>query len=350
MPFDRFMAAALYHPEHGFYASGRTRTGKSGDFLTPVSPGPVLGQLLAAQVDDFHRAMGRPGKIRLLEQGADAGWLARDLLKTILHHYPQLAAAFSFHLIEPLPRLSQKQKECLREIDREIQWHSSWETVPEDGIPCFFYSCELVDSFPIRIFRFRHGNWREQGVGWNGSRFTWQELKVEADTLAEIRRWSPPETEGFTFELRPGVQSWAKAWARKMTQGMVLTMDYGFSAQELGSALRPEGTLVAMSNHQRSGDPLAAPGQQDLTAHVNFTELEESAAQEGWINFGRTNFSRGLTALAKPLLQDGKSPAEAWIRNFRHLTHPSFFGQTHKILVQGKGLPEAFQPAVLGRP
>ena len=349
MSFDRFMAAALYHPELGFYASGRTRTGTSGDFLTPVSPGPVLGQLLAAQVEDLHRALGRPRKIRLLEQGADAGWLARDLLKTVLHHYPQLARAMTFHLIEPLPRLAQKQKEALREIDRAVQWHSSWETVPEDGIPSVFYSCELVDSFPVRIFRYREGAWRQQGVGWEGSRFCWQETAIDPVSSAEIHHWRAPALEGLTVELRPSVRTWAQDWTKRISQGLVLTLDYGFPAEELFLPERPGGTLVALRRHQTSSDPLADPGQQDLTAHVNFTELEELAAREGWRNYGLTDFSRGLTALAAPFLQDGKNPAGAWIRNFRHLTHPSFFGKTHKILVQGKALPESFRPTVLGK-
>ena len=352
-PFDRFMAAALYHPDHGFYASGRTRTGTKGDFLTPVSPGPVLGQLLAAQVDELHRALGRPKAIRLMEQGAEAGWLARDLLTAIHREHPELAKASELHLIEPHLRLAEKQKKTLGDAAKKTQWHSSWETVPQDEIPCFFYSCELVDSFPARIFRFRSGAWRERCVGWDGSKFCWQETEVDPASLAEIRRWQAPELEGLTLELRPPVRTWVEAWTQKISQGLVLTLDYGFPAPELFSPARSGGTLVALRHHQPASDPLADPGEQDLTAHVNFTELEEWAARKGWRNYGLTDFSRGLTALAAPLLQKETELPETWIRNFRHLTHPNFFGHTHKILVQGKSLPTSFQPSValaLGSP
>ena len=341
------MEQALYHPEDGFYASGQSRTGSKGDFLTPVSPGPVLGQLLANQADDLHVALGRPQKIRLIEQGADVGGLARDLLASIGREHPELDQAWEFHMIEPFPHLAQKQQQTLREAGVRVRWHSSWETVPEDGIPCFFYSCELVDSFPVQIFQYRQGAWRERCVGWDGSGFCWREVEAKGEALAEVRRWNPPELEGYTLELRPDALAWVQAWARKIARGMVMTLDYGFPARELLSPERSMGSLVALRSHRKSADPLADPGQQDLTAHVNFTELEESAAREGWKNYGLTDFSRGFTALAAPTLKKNDQLPENWIRNFRHLTHPSFFGQTHKILVQGKSLPSSFTPSMV---
>ena len=128
---------------------------------------------------------------------------------------------------------------------------------------------------------------------------------------------------------------------------MILTLDYGFPADQLFSAERSAGTLVAIRNHQRVEDPLLDPGQLDLTAHVNFTELEELAAESGFKNYGLTDFARGLTALAAPSLKENMNFTESWIRNFRHLTHPSFFGHSHQILVQGKSLPSTFLPSIL---
>ena len=349
MPFHAFMEQALYHPDRGYYASGGSRTGRRGDFLTPVSPGPVLGQLLARQAQQLHQALGSPKKIRLLEQGADAGWLARDLFLAIRKHHPDLGKAVELHLLEPFPPLKQKQKETLSQAGITAQWHVSWETVPHDDLACFFYSCELVDSFPIRIFRHREGTWREKTVGLGPTGFVWQEGQIDPPTLAAIRRWHPPEVEGFTVELRPGASPWVNDWSKKFSIGLALTLDYGFSASELFSSGRAEGTLVALRGHQRSAHPLADPGQQDLTAHVNFTELEELASQAGWENYGKVDFARGLTALAAPLLGDDPDLPEPWIRNFRHLTHPSFFGHTHKILVQGTSLPASFRPMTLAK-
>ena len=149
------------------------------------------------------------------------------------------------------------------------------------------------------------------------------------------------------MELPPGVESWIQSWVEKIPCGMVLTLDYGFPAAQLFSPARSGGTLVAIRNHQRVEDPLLDPGELDLTAHVNFTELEELAAERGFKNYGLTDFARGLTALAAPSLKENMNFTESWIRNFRHLTHPSFFGRTHKILVQGKSLPKSFTPSVV---
>jgi len=351
MPFDRFMEIALYHPTLGFYASGQTRTGQAGDFLTPVSPGPVLGQLLARQVDELHGAMGRPPLLNLIEQGADGAWLARDLLLRIQKNHPSLAPNVRMHLIEPHPRLAQRQRQALREhgLENLTQWHSSWVAFPQSKDPCFFYSCELVDSFPVKLLQFREGKWQEKWVGAQDSRLAWQHRPATAESLAEIRRWNVPTIEGYTLELRPAAVSWVQNWTEKIPSGMVLTLDYGFPATQLFSPARSAGTLVAIRNHQRVQDPLIDPGQLDLTAHVNFTELEDLADAAGFKNYGLTDFARGLTALAAPLLKEECKPSESWIRNFRHLTHPSFFGQSHQILVQGKSLPASFTPSILMR-
>jgi SAM-dependent MidA family methyltransferase len=349
LPFDHFMGKALYHPTLGFYASGRTRTGRGGDFLTPVSPGPVLGELLARQADELHAALDRPPVFHLVEQGADAGWLARDLFLSVQKNHPRLAPSARLHLVEPHNSLEQKQRQTLLEagLEQSAQWHTSWNEFPLGSTPCFFYSCELVDSFPVKILQFRGGSWREKEVGAKDSRFVWHEREVDAETRTQIQRWNPPEIEGYTMELRPGVRSWVQSWAEKFSCGMVLTLDYGFPAAQLFSPARSAGTLVAIQNHQRVQDPLIDPGQLDLTAHVNFTELEDLAAERGFKNYGLTDFARGLTALAAPLLREDGNLSESWIRNFRHLTHPSFFGQSHQILVQGKFLPASFSPSIL---
>ena len=157
--FDLFMQSALYHPQHGFYSSGHPRTGTKGDFLTPVSAGPVLGQLLARQVDEWHAALGRPSPICLIEQGADRGLLAADILDGITAHHPELPKATQLHLIEPSPALAEQQKTTLRSHKGmiPIQWHQDVESFSPHKTPCFFYSCELVDSFPVRLLAIEKG-------------------------------------------------------------------------------------------------------------------------------------------------------------------------------------------------
>ncbi|NDF17398.1 MAG: hypothetical protein EB079_05475 [Verrucomicrobia bacterium] len=350
LPFDHFMSEALYHPEHGFYSSGRARTGIKGDFLTPVSPGPVLGNLLARQADELHRILGRPARFRLIEQGADTGALARDLLGSLRGGFPELAAAVEFHFLEPLPKLAQKQKHTLGPLQRQhaVHWHASWDSLSAGDLPGLFYSCELLDSFPVRIFRHCSGRWLERVVGWDPPRFVWQEREALAPELQSVLGRTPAPAEDHVVEIRPGATEWMRAVAQSLSHGLILTMDYGFPAAGIFEVPRPAGTLMAFREHRQRSDPLADPGEQDLTCHVNFGELEELGSRLGLQNHGLTDFARGLTALAAPLLQQPPAPPEPWIRNFRHLTHPSFFGHTHKILAQGKNLPHGFHPAILG--
>ena len=347
--FDQFMHSALYHPQKGFYASGQTRTGTRGDFLTPVSAGPVLGQLLARQVDEWHAALGRPPTVHLMEQGADRGLLADDMLSAIATHHPKLVKSTQLHIIEPSPTLANQQKTTLTRHQGIIptHWHQDLESFSPHQTPCFFYSCELVDSFPVRLARHRKGGWQELFVSCPAGRFEWEEHPASPDLLAELRRWNVPKLEGFTAEIRPLASTWIRSLARKMAQGIILTLDYGLPAKDLYHPSRSAGTLVALRQHRRSSDPLLNPGKQDLTSHVNYTELMQVAEQEGLQNLGLVDLSQALTRLAQPLLSDGQTLPEKWIRNFQHLTHPGFFGKTHQILVQGKNLPASFQPSLL---
>jgi len=347
--FDLFMQSALYHPQHGFYTSGHTRTGVRGDFLTPVSAGPVLGQLLARQVDEWHAASGRPSPICLIEQGADRGLLAADILDGITAHHPELPKATQLHLIEPSPALAEQQKTTLRSHKGmiPIQWHQDVESFSPHKTPCFFYSCELVDSFPVRLARHRKGVWQELYVSCSGEQFQWEEQPAPPDLLTELLRWNVPPLEGFTAEMRPSASAWIRSLARKIPQGIILTLDYGLPANDLYHPSRSAGTLVALRQHRRAPDPLQDPGTQDLTSHVNYTELIDDGKKGGLRFLGLTDFSLGLTHLAKPLLMETGVHSEKWVRNFQHLTHPGFFGKTHQILVQGKNLPESFQPSIL---
>ena len=346
------MQSALYHPEQGFYSSGRTRTGTQGDFLTPVSTGPVLGQLLARQADEWHTALGRPSAVSLLEQGADRGWLAADILNAIATHHPELREATQFHLIEPSPALTDQQRKSLHTQQElfPIHWHQNLESFSPNNTPCFFYSCELVDSFPVRLARHRNGFWHELFVSSSGGHFYWTEQPVTPDLLDELKRWNVPKVDGFTAEIRPFASSWIRSLAEKIPQGIILTLDYGLPAQDLYHPSRAAGTLVALRRHRRTVDPLQDPGNQDLTSHVNFTELIQEGEKAGLRSLGLTDFSQALTRLGTPLFSDETTLPEKWTRNFQHLTHPGFFGKTHQILVQGKNLPESFRPSILKSP
>jgi SAM-dependent MidA family methyltransferase len=349
MRFDHFMEKALYHPALGFYSSGQTRTGSKGDFLTPVSTGPVLGQLLALQLRELYATLEGPPSLFLCEQGADRGFLAHDLLDSIYKSHPELSSVVQLHIIEPCPTLVEQQKSHLAKLHTHIpiHWHPDLSFFTPNSAPVFFYSSELIDSFPVRVVRFSSGKWMERFVTEIEGRLDWVDRPAEKDVLSQMDTWKIPRSEGFTAEVRPSAAAWIQTLSQQIQQGMILTLDYGMSAPELYHPSRSSGTLMSISRHTPSPDPLINPGQQDLTAHVNFTELIEEGEKSGLTTLGLSDFSGALIRLATPLLHDHQPMPEKWIRNFNHLTHPAFFGKSHRILVQGKNLPAGFRPSTV---
>jgi len=348
MRFDHFMEKALYHSTLGFYSSGQTRTGSKGDFLTPVSTGPVLGQLLTLQLDELYATLRSPPSLFLCEQGADRGFLSRDLLDSIHKSHPKLSSVVQLHIIEPCPNLVEQQKSHLAKLQNNIpiHWHPDLSCFKPNSTPVFFYSSELIDSFPVRVARFSSQQWMERFVTEKEGRLDWFDCPMEKDLLSQMDIWKIPRSEGFTAEIRPNAAIWIQTLSKQIQQGMILTLDYGMSASELYDPSRAAGTLMSISRHTPSLDPLKNPGQQDLTAHVNFTELIEEGEKSGLTTLGLSDFSGALIRLATPLLQDNQPMPEKWIRNFNHLTHPAFFGKSHRILIQGKDLPAGFRPSI----
>jgi len=348
MRFDHFMEKALYYPALGFYSSGQTRTGSKGDFLTPVSTGPVLGQLLALQLDELYATLRCPPSLFLCEQGADRGFLAHDLLDSIHKSHPNLSSVVHLHIIEPCPTLAQQQKFHLAKLQNSIpiHWHPDLSSFKPNSTPVFFYSSELLDSFPVRVVRFSSGEWMERFVKEKEGRLDWVERPADKDLLSQMDIWKIPRSEGFTAEIRPNATTWIQTLSQQIQKGMIPTLDYGMLAPELYHPSRSSGTLMSISRHTQSPDPLINPGQQDLTAHVNFTELIEEGEKSGLTTLGLSDFSGALIRLATPLLHDDQPMPKNWIRNFSHLTHPSFFGKSHRILIQGKNLPAGFRPSI----
>ncbi len=344
--FDQFMQVALYDEDMGFYTSGKTRVGARGDFLTPVSPGPVLGQLLALQIAELHAFLQPASTLHLIEQGADQGHLALDILSALSQNNPNLLSALHLHLIEPSPALAQQQKNSLQPFLAKIsiRWHADLAALPNFTEPTYFYSCELLDSFPVRLVHFTSGQWHERWVTFQADHFTWYDQPANPELLAEIHRWSIPPLEGFHAEIRLGTSPWFKLLSQKIQQGTILTLDYGLPAPDLYHPSRSAGTLVALRQHQPAPHPLASPGDQDLTSHLNFSQLVQDGEKCGFQSFGPHPFMTALTRQATPLLQESPSLPEPWNRNFQHLVHPSFFGQTHLALLQTKNLPATFRP------
>jgi SAM-dependent MidA family methyltransferase len=331
--FAWFMEQALYHPEHGYYASGRARIGRAGDFFTNVSVGPIFGRLLAAQFREMWERLGRPALFTVVEQGAHDGMFARDVLAAADGGFLD---ALDYAIVEPSDALRARQRDTLAGAGK-VRWLGALGGLePFTGV---HFSNELIDALPVHLFVRRGGEWREKFVAAAGGAFIFIE---GTPTVA------PPPCElpdGCETETRPAAARWLREAGGKLVRGHLLAMDYGFTRDEFFRADRTQGTLQCYARHRSGGDPLENPGAQDITAHVEFSSLIDEAEKLGLKNAGFTDQHHFITGLGAVVLGDTDDPASPQrlkdMRAFRTLMHPDFLGTLFKALCLAKNVPAA---------
>ena len=349
--FARFMELALYCPETGYYETHKDTVGRAGDFITSVSTGSLFGELLAFRFAEWLREFQISNfKFQIIEAGAHDGKLAADILSWLRTHRPELFSEMEYVLIEPSRRRQQWQQETLKPFPN-VRWHSNFEHLklktknsPLHGV---LFSNELLDAFPVRRLGWdaTAKNWFEWGVTLKGEQFVWARLAPDASGLAlpaNIRQLPASLLavlpDGYVSEHSPAAENWWRAAAGILARGKLLTIDYGFTADEQLSPARRNGTLRAYHRHQVSDDLLARPGDQDLTAHVNFTALQTAGEESGLQTEIFCPQPQVLTRILQSAVTD---PALAdWnarrARQFQTLTHPEHLGRAFRVLVQSR--------------
>ena len=239
--FARFMETALYHPEHGYYRHPRDPFGKEGDFFTAEQIQPVFGVLIAQYIRRLFHAMGEPEDFTVVELGAGRG---------------EMAEAFSEWRYVP------------------VEAGHSGALTPAPGV---IFSNEFFDALPVDVATFCDGVFREQRVAFDGGRFVWHTDERVSPAMEDyLRRYFPPPEEGRWYEANLEALAWIERAAALLTHGYMLTIDYGFTRAE--SVRFPAGTLMGYRRHVAREDVLEDPGIRDITAHVNFTALQEHAS------------------------------------------------------------------------
>lgn len=329
--FARFMDLALYEPEHGYYASGRAPVGKAGDFFTNVSVGPVFGRILAGQFLEMWEALGRPHDFAIVEQGANDGQLACDVLEAL---DGTALRDVRLVIIEPAPALRpiQARKLC----GRNVAWHDSPDRLPDFcGV---HFSNELFDALPVHLVRSNGPGWDELHVALSPEGFVW-EARPPSNPVAEALDASYPQRPaGYTTEIRLAHRPLLASLSTKISRGFVLAVDYGMAFDALLAPHRTAGTLSCYRAHRRDGNPLERPGEKDITAHVDFSSLARDAVAAGFSLDGFADQHHFLVGASASMLRamDGPDPTPATrkqLLQLRTLLHPESMGtQFHAIL------------------
>lgn len=340
VPFRWFMQQALYHPLHGYYASGRAAIGRHGDYFTSVSAGPLFGKLLCSQFREMWERMGRPAQFTLVEQGANNGDFAHDVLRAAA---PDFFEAIRYTIIEPFPILRERQRLALAGFSR-VQWRESLaELEPFRGA---HFSNELLDAMPVHLVKFKEGEWRERYVDCRDRRFEFIDGPVSSAGLSQHLKKLPLHCmENYTTEINLDALDWIETLSTRLVAGCVLIADYGWPRAVLYAGDRCTGTLACHSKHRRSFDPLQAAGNADITAHVDFTSLAERAERGGFRVAGFADQHHFMVGLGQNEFPDTREIPNAEkakaLRAFNTLMHPNFMGMSFKFLALEK-------PAVAG--
>jgi SAM-dependent MidA family methyltransferase len=308
-PFAWFMHQALYHPEHGYYSSGRCAIGRNGDYFTNVSVGPLFGQLLCAQFVEIWERLGKINNFVIVEQGAHDGQFARDVLEFAQTHAPEFFAALRYQIVEPFRVLQQRQQQMVQTFRHKVDWSGSLQ--PFVGV---HFSNELLDAMPVRLI----SGGREKCVALDGDRF------VFVDRLLHDDR---------TFNET--ALNWICEVARNLQSGYVITIDYG----RLGDDT--ETTVQVRAQHQHLDSPFEQIGHADITVHVHWASIVDRALANGLRLVGFADQYHFLTGLISEFeLRD--SPKSK--RELQTLLHPEMLGRAFQVLALGKNVDIGERP------
>jgi len=343
VPFPWFMEQALYHVQYGYYSRPRSRIGKEGDFYTNISTGTTFGQILAAQIVEMWSALGKPRDFKVVEQGAEDGQLADDILSAIENSLNP-AIDLAYIIVEPIPAKRDEQR-C--RLERRFPAKIHWVTAIHDlaAINGVFISNELVDAMPVHLLEYREGCWRERYVTSSAKSFEFVDSPILLSVVAEaVRKLPVPVQTPYRTEVNLNALCWISEVSSRLQRGFVLVIDYGFSRDEYYKPDRTEGTLTCYSRHRRSFNPLDDPGSQDMTAHVDFTSLAESAEHARLHVGGYTDQHHFMVGAAESYLKQieletnlsGLRPYHhRFLRELKTLMHPANMGMAFKYLLLG---------------
>ena len=345
--FADFMAQALYHPQYGYYMAARDRIGKSGDFFTSSSVNALFGRLVARQLMQMADLLSAES-FQIVEQGAGEGHLALDILDALAEEAPDLYTRLTYTLVEVSQDNRQRQAKSLAAHAGKVVWSHEEDWSISSG--CFL-SNELVDAFPVHVVEQHAGVLREIFVTSREDAFV-EELREPVDySLAEYFAWlGCRPIEGNRAEANLAARDWMRLVGQRVTRGFVLTIDYGYPAQELYAPHRRAGTLMCYHRHQADDNPYDLVGEKDITAHVDFTALQKAGSEAGLQTLcfsEQYRFLLGLGFFEELVRLEAAAADEKEARALRltlkNLIMPEAgMGETFKVLVQGKnvGTPE----------
>src|SRR5581483_6358115 len=343
MPFSRYMDMCLYDPELGYYSRNAEQFGKAGDFYTSSDVHAVFGRLLARQFEAMWRAMGSPERMTVRELGPGRGLFAQDVLDWSEKKFPSFFTALHYELVERSPALRKRIESTLARHLAAGRARLGDDVNSAPTAATIIFANEFFDAFPVDIIS-------SEGllhVSTENDRFveTWR--PPTPDQLEFLDRYSVHPEPGERVEVPLGAQGYMEQLAATAERGFLIVIDYGYTRDEQ-LAGRHRDTLTTFRHHSAGSNPYEAPGEQDITAHVNFTALAAVAAHRDMQVQPLLTQSQFLLGIGEAnqfadAFADTRLPQERAkvALQLKHLVTPAGMGETFHVMIASKGIDPA---------
>lgn len=303
--FARFMETALYHDPLGYYRARDRKPGRGGDFITSPELHPFFGMTIARQIADSWDRLGQPQHLVVREHGASSGGLAYDIIAALTENAPDVRDALDYRLVDINEHRVEESRKAMAEVglSKIVRPEHPDDITQEPGI---VLANEVADALPVHRLIIRNGELRELWVTLDANEHF---VGSEADLSPEIAILDMPAyfawagvdldalPEGAKLDVSPATADWISGIAKNLIRGHAFIIDYGYDAPTLYKDHRLEGTVRGYHQHTVTDDPFIRIGEQDLTAHVDFTWLIQAAESAGMTEIGLTTQSEFLTQL-----------------------------------------------------
>lgn len=337
--FRRFVELSLFHPRFGYYSSGRAAIGKSGDFYTAPSVHGSFGETLLRFAVASREFLGEE-RLGILEFGASGGRLALDMLEALRRDCPDVYGKTDYAMVETSSPAVGEARERLGEHAGRVRWMDDVREIGPGGFRGVVVANEFLDSLPFHRLRHDGGEMKEVFLGTRGGEFEEILADIEDGDVQEFsERYFGEYGEGEEAEARPLAAAWLGEVESVLDRGFVLVVDYGFLAPELYSRGRRKGTFRCFYRHELCDDPYARPGEQDITADVNFSELVRAGNALGLdvVRYATQGQFLADWGILDILEKCGGPENQADRLAVKTLIMPEFMGNRFKALVLAKG-------------
>jgi len=336
LSFHDFMQLALHAPGLGYYSAGSHKLGKDGDFITAPETSPLFSRCLAHAIQPILKSLPQR---HVLEVGAGSGVMAAGVLNELaaINCKPD-----SYTILEVSADLKQRQTETLQQHASVVNW---MDNLPENFTGVVLAN-ELLDAMPVHRVVWAQGNLQECYVAWQEDRFVWQAGPLSDPRLQsrfdEIIKRLGDLPDGYITEINLAAEDWINTLGASLKQGLLLFIDYGFAQHEFYHPQRTQGTLMCHYRHRAHADPLILVGLQDITAHIDFTAMADSALAANMNVAGYTTqahflLGSGLTELVAQIEGDAVQQLEL-ANQVKRLTLPQEMGELFKVMALTKNL------------